>query len=182
MSTSSAASLAVVIGISRSSFTRLADSRQLLDTSQQPVEHAVEIPAGRIVETASLPDSSHGRIAVPIEIGIPEAGSGIPVGLGRDAGMPRLVRVADHGARRTQQLPLDEVGNCNILCASESGITQRPVERLGDVQDVGTNRKSCHVVVQQPWVSAVDSPGFSSPLLNPLPPRQLRVGDLVLTV
>src|SRR4029450_2751799 len=95
--TSAASSVAANVG-NRLSSRLLADHRQLFDPREQPVQHPLKVPAGRIVETTCLPDGGHGWVTVPIEIGLPEAGAGIPVGLGGYSGVPRLVCVADHGA------------------------------------------------------------------------------------
>src|SRR4029450_10289298 len=154
----------------------LADHRQLFDPGDQPVQHPLKVPACRIVEATCLPDGGHGWVTVPIEIGLPEAGPGIPVGLGGDPGVPRLVCVADHGAGCAKQLPLDQVGDGDVFRTREAACQQRGIKRFGNIEDMRTDRKSRHVVVEQPRVRAVDPPRLPRPLLEALLPGQLRIG------
>ena len=63
-STTSAASSVAENVRSRSLSRLLADYCRLFNAGEQPVQHALKVPAGRIVEAACLPDGGHGQVAV----------------------------------------------------------------------------------------------------------------------
>src|SRR4029453_8865122 len=62
MSPTSVASWVAATAPSHSISTLLADGGQLFDAGKQPVEHPLEIPADRIVESARFPDRRHGWV------------------------------------------------------------------------------------------------------------------------